>query len=59
MTAREWLMNTAMDEQDKSLIWVSEHGCCWQICAATYTAHAIGGLSENDFIGAAKLHALA
>jgi 4a-hydroxytetrahydrobiopterin dehydratase len=27
-------------------------------CTATYTTHAIGGLSENDFICAAKLDAL-
>lgn len=28
-------------------------------CAVTYTTHAIGGLSENDFICAARLNALA
>lgn len=27
-------------------------------CTATYTTHAIGGLSENDFICAAKIDAL-
>lgn len=27
-------------------------------CAVTYTTHAIGGLSENDFICAAKVDAL-
>lgn len=27
-------------------------------CTVTYTTHAIGGLSENDFICAAKLDAL-
>jgi 4a-hydroxytetrahydrobiopterin dehydratase len=30
----------------------------YKTCAATYTTHAIGGLSENDFICAAKLDAL-
>jgi 4a-hydroxytetrahydrobiopterin dehydratase len=28
-------------------------------CAVTYSTHAIGGLSENDFICAAKVDALA
>ena len=27
-------------------------------CAVTYSTHAIGGLSENDFICAAKIDAL-
>jgi 4a-hydroxytetrahydrobiopterin dehydratase len=27
-------------------------------CAVTYSTHAIGGLSENDFICAAKIEAL-
>ena len=31
----------------------------YKTCAVTYTTHAIGGLSENDFICAAKLDALA
>ena len=30
----------------------------YKTCAVTYTTHAIGGLSENDFICAAKLEAL-
>ena len=30
----------------------------YKACAVTYTTHAIGGLSENDFICAAKLDAL-
>ncbi len=30
----------------------------WGYCTITYTTHAIGGLSENDFICAAKLDAL-
>ena len=30
----------------------------YKTCVVTYTTHAIGGLSENDFICAAKLNAL-
>ena len=30
----------------------------YKTCAVTYTTHAIGGLSENDFICAAKLDVL-
>ena len=30
----------------------------YKTCKVTYTTHAIGGLSENDFICAAKLNAL-
>jgi len=30
----------------------------YQECRVTYTTHAIGGLSENDFICAAKIDAL-
>jgi 4a-hydroxytetrahydrobiopterin dehydratase len=30
----------------------------YKTCAVTYTTHAIGGLSENDLICAAKLDAL-
>lgn len=30
----------------------------YKSCAVTYTTHAMGGLSENDFICAAKLDAL-
>ena len=30
----------------------------YKTCAVIYTTHAIGGLSENDFICAAKLDAL-
>jgi len=30
----------------------------WGYCAISYTTHEIGGLSENDFICAAKLDAL-
>ena len=30
----------------------------WGECKASYVTHAIGGLSENDFICAAKLDAL-
>ena len=30
----------------------------YKTCAVTYTTHAISGLSENDFICAAKLDAL-
>ncbi len=30
----------------------------YKTCAVTYTTHAIGGLSENDFICAAKLDTL-
>lgn len=30
----------------------------YKTCKVTYTTHAIGGLSENDFICAAKLDAL-
>ncbi len=30
----------------------------WGYCAITYTTHEIGGLSENDFICAAKFDAL-
>ena len=30
----------------------------YKTCAVTYTTHAVGGLSENDFICAAKLDAL-
>ena len=30
----------------------------YKTCAVTYTTHAIGGLSENDFICAAKLDEL-
>jgi 4a-hydroxytetrahydrobiopterin dehydratase len=30
----------------------------YKTCAVTYSTHAIGGLSENDFICAAKLDAL-
>lgn len=29
----------------------------YKTCAVTYTTHAVGGLSENDFICAAKLNA--
>ena len=30
----------------------------YKTCEVTYTTHAVGGLSENDFICAAKLDAL-
>ena len=30
----------------------------WGQCSVSYTTHAIGGLSENDFICAAKIDAL-
>lgn len=30
----------------------------YRTCRVTYTTHAIGGLSENDFICAAKINAL-
>ena len=30
----------------------------YKTCRVTYTTHAVGGLSENDFICAAKLEAL-
>jgi len=30
----------------------------YKTCSVTYTTHAIGGLSDNDFICAAKLDAL-
>ena len=30
----------------------------WGQCTVTYSTHAIGGLSENDFICAAKIDAL-
>jgi 4a-hydroxytetrahydrobiopterin dehydratase len=30
----------------------------YDYCSVTFTTHAIGGLSENDFICAAKLNAL-
>jgi 4a-hydroxytetrahydrobiopterin dehydratase len=30
----------------------------YKACAVTYTTHAVDGLSENDFICAAKLDAL-
>ena len=30
----------------------------YNYCHVTYTTHAIGGLSENDFICAAKIDAL-
>ena len=30
----------------------------WGRCTVTYRTHAIDGLSENDFIGAAKIDAL-
>lgn len=30
----------------------------WGYCEVTYTSHEIGGLSENDFICAARLDAL-
>lgn len=30
----------------------------WGYCNVTYTTHAIGGLSENDFICAAKINEL-
>ncbi len=30
----------------------------WGRCTVSYTTHAIGGLSENDFICAAKIDAL-
>ncbi len=30
----------------------------WGQCTVSYTTHAIGGLSENDFICAAKIDAL-
>ncbi len=30
----------------------------YKTCRAVYTTHAVGGLSENDFICAAKLDAL-
>ena len=30
----------------------------YKTCTVTYTTHAVGGLSENDFICAAKLDAL-
>lgn len=30
----------------------------YKTCTVTYTTHAIGGLSENDFICAAKMDAL-
>jgi len=30
----------------------------YKTCAVTYTTHAIGGLSENDFICAARLNDL-
>jgi len=31
----------------------------YKTCTVTYTTHAVGGLSENDFICSAKLDALA
>ena len=36
----------------------SRHGREWGECQVTYVTHAINGLSENDFICAAKLDAL-
>ena len=30
----------------------------YRFCRVTYTTHAIGGLSENDFISAAKVNGL-
>ena len=30
----------------------------WGRCRVTYTTHSIGGLSENDFICAAKVDSL-
>lgn len=45
--------------------WISHHedhhpdlAVGYNQCAVTYTTHAIGGLSENDFICAAKVDAL-
>lgn len=32
--------------------------CTANRCAVTFSTHAIGGLSENDFICAAKIEAL-
>ncbi len=48
-----------------ALAWIShseEHHpdleVCWGHCTVTYSTHAINGLSENDFICAAKCDAL-
>ena len=48
-----------------ALAWVSHRQdhhpdleVCWGHCVARYSTHAIGGLSENDFICAAKADAL-
>lgn len=48
-----------------ALAWVSHRQdhhpdleVCWGHCVVRYSSHAIGGLSENDFICAAKADAL-
>jgi len=48
-----------------ALAWVSHRQdhhpdlqVCWGHCVVRYSTHAIGGLSENDFICAAKADAL-
>ena len=48
-----------------ALAWIShrenhhpELEVCWGHCTVTYRTHAINGLSENDFICAAKCDAL-
>lgn len=48
-----------------ALAWVSHRQdhhpdleVCWGHCTVRYSTHAIGGLSENDFICAAKADAL-
>ena len=48
-----------------ALAWVSHREdhhpdleVCWGHCVVRYSTHAIGGLSENDFICAAKADAL-
>ena len=48
-----------------AVAWISLHenhhpdvAFCYDACTLTYTTHAIGGLSDNDFICAAKVDGL-
>lgn len=50
INAMAWVANQEMHHPDFS--------AGYNFCAVTFTTHAIDGLSENDFICAAKLNAL-
>ena len=50
INAMAWIANTEDHHPDFS--------AGYNYCDVTYTTHALGGLSENDFICAAKINAL-